>query len=107
MQITENWSRISGRVESWSPPSRPDQPGILTVRLDTVEPVRAKGRAVPSFLEGAPGRSVKVQVSAAAASTMALETGTEVELDVRRGRTPDRLFAHPERLRVKPRGRRR
>ena len=96
-QIVENWSRLSGRVESWEPPKIPNDEGILTVRVEQVGSVaKEKGAAYPNLLEGVKGTTVRIRVPAAAVPRIRARPGEGVTLVVRRGRSPDLLFAHPE-----------
>jgi hypothetical protein len=101
MQIVENWSRVSGCVDAWMPPSAAGRPGTLTVRVSRVAPIaREDGSLYPNLLSGAEGRLLRIEVPAVAADRLAPSPGADVELDVRRGRTAERLFAHPERIRL-------
>jgi hypothetical protein len=96
-QIAENWARISGRVEAWDPPTEPDGSGTLTVRIERVSDIpREKGAAYKNLLKGDQGRSLRVLIPAAAVSRLKPAVGERVELDVRRGRSPDHVFARPE-----------
>jgi len=96
-QIVENWSRISGRVESWDAPTSPNDEGILTVRVKQVGSVATeKGAAYPNLLERVKGTTVRIRVPAAAVPRVRARAGEEITLDVRRGRSPDLLFAHPD-----------
>ena len=40
MQVVENWSRVVGRVEKWTPPKGADDHGELLVQVERVEPVK-------------------------------------------------------------------
>ena len=96
-QIVENWSRLSGRVESWDAPKSPNDEGTLTIRVEQVGTVaKEEGAAYPNLLEGVKGTTVRIRVPAAAVPRVRVRAGEEVTLDVRRGRSPDSLFAHPE-----------
>jgi hypothetical protein len=48
------------------------------------------------LLNGDEGRSLRVLVPAAAASRLQPAVGERIELDVRRGRSPDHVFARPQ-----------
>ena len=99
MQIVENWSRVTGRVEAWTPPSAAGGSGTLTMRVSRVAPVaREDGALYPSLLKGAEGRVLRIEVPAVTAGKLAPSPGDEVELDVRRGRSAEQLFAHPDRI---------
>ncbi len=94
MQIVENWSRVRGRVVTWTPP-RGDAPAVLRLHVTQVESVRRRdGRAFANLLADACDRSVDIQVPPRAAATLDLATDREIVLDVRRARTG--LFAHPD-----------
>jgi len=86
MQIVENWSRVRGRVESWTPPSA-EAPGLLRVHVTHVAPVRTSGgRQFPNLLDESTGETVSVQVPQRAADALTVTVGKDIELDVRRGR---------------------
>jgi hypothetical protein len=96
-QIVENWSRLSGRVESWDPPKSPRDDCILTVRVEQVASVATdRGDAYPNLLEAVKGRTVRIRVPAAAVPRVRARPGEGVTLVVRRGRSLDLLFAHPD-----------
>src|SRR5262245_42614189 len=97
MQIVENWSRISGTVESFEVPQLPEADGIITVRVSRVAEVRDKrGDHYPNLLKDAKGTVVRVRVPAEAIRHLKAKPGDAIELDVRRGRSPSVLFAHPD-----------
>lgn len=97
MQIAENWARIVGRVEAWDPPAEPDGPGTLTVQVERVSDIpRENGVPYKNFMKGNEGRSLRVLIPAAMASRLKPAIDEQVELDVRRGRSPDHAFARPE-----------
>ena len=96
VEIVENWSRISGRVEIWEPPAAPDAAGTLAVSVDRVETVaRDSGAAYANLLSDAKGRTLRIHVPSSAAASLHPSAGARIVLDVRRGRTPDQLFARP------------
>jgi hypothetical protein len=96
VQIVENWSRITGCVERWQPADRPDGSGALTVRVERVEEVvRPAGQAYPNLLAGCEGRVIQIEVPAIVASRLDIKPGDRVEVQVRRGRSPEQLFARP------------
>jgi hypothetical protein len=96
-QIAENWARIAGRVEAWDPPAERDGSGTLTVRVESVSDIpREKGAAYKNLLKGDEGRSLRVLVPAAIATRLKPAVGERVEFDVRRGRSPNHVFARPE-----------
>jgi hypothetical protein len=103
VQIIENWSRIRGRVEGWQPPRSPGDAGTLTIAVDDVENVAAAdGTHHPNLLADAAGKTVRVIVPASAAQTVRPQTGTTAVVEVRRGQSPDHLFAHPEHITLTP-----
>ena len=96
-QIVENWSRLSGTVESWDPPKNPNDQGILTVHVEQVGSVaKEHGAAYANLLEGVNGTTVRIRVPAAAVPRIRARPGEGVTLVVRRGRSLNLLFAHPE-----------
>ena len=103
MQIAENWSRIHGRVEAWAPPRRTGDAGTLTLVVDRVDDVAAPdGSRHRNLLLGASGTTLQVVVPASVAAGVAPRKGSTAVVDVRRGRSPDRVFAHPDRITLKP-----
>jgi hypothetical protein len=97
MQVAENWSRVTGRVVSWTPPKGDDEPGELVVDVERVEPV--KGHR--NLLEKAAGTSLRIRVPPSAAATLAAAAGASIAIDVRRGREPGVVFANPEKIRLR------
>ena len=103
MQVAENWSRIRGRVEAWVPPRRDGDPGTLTLVVDRVEDVVAEdGSRHRNLLAGTSGTTLQVKVPASVAADMAPRKGSTAVVDVRRGRSPHSVFAHPDRITLKP-----
>jgi hypothetical protein len=98
MHIVENWSRLTGTVASWQAPAAPDEPGILTLRVERVRDVPSGRGAYRNLLEAIEGQTVRIRVPHDAAKDLTIETGGTIELDVRRGRSADQLFAHPDRI---------
>lgn len=99
MQIAENWSRIRGRVEAWHPPRKAGDPGTLTIAVERVDDVASPdGSRHRNLLADAAGTTVHVTVPASAAERVEPRKGSTAVVDVRRGKSPDRLFAHPERI---------
>lgn len=97
MQIVENWARVAGRVEAWRPPAEAGAPGVLTVRVERTETLETADRGpVPNLLRGHEGRSIQIQVPAAAAAAFTAAIGARVALDVRRGRRASAFFARAE-----------
>ena len=104
MQVVENWSRIAGRVESWTPPKDAEDHGELVVRVERVSDVKGEGgKAYPNLLEKADGTTLRVRVPPSAASKIDPAEGASVTMDVRRGREPGLAFANPETIRVRTR----
>jgi hypothetical protein len=96
VEIVENWSRISGRVEIWEPPAASDAAGTLAVSVERVETVaRDSGATYANLLADTKGRTLRIHVPSTAAESIHLSAGSRIVLDVRRGRTPDQLFARP------------
>ena len=103
MQIAENWSRIRGRIEAWHPPRKDGEAGTLTIAVADVEDVVSRdGARHRNLLSGAAGTTVQVIVPADAAKHVKATTGSMAIVDVRRGRSSDRVFAHPDHIRVTP-----
>ena len=100
MQVVENWSRITGRVERWTPPGEAGDHGELVVRVERVEPV--KGHR--NLLEKAEGTSLRVRVPLSAAATLEAAAGASIAVEVRRGRDPGVVFANPEKIRLRRSG---
>jgi len=96
-RIVENWAHVVGRVEAWEPPADPGGLGTLIVRVESVRDIaRDRGTAYKNLLKGDQGRALRVLVPAAAAPHLNLVVGKPIEVDVRRGRSPDHLFARAE-----------
>ncbi len=96
-RIVENWARVVGRVEAWEPPSGPDGLGTLMVRVESISDIaRERGTAYKNLLKGDEGRALRVLIPAAAAPRLNLVVGKPVQVDVRRGRSSDHVFARPE-----------
>ena len=103
MQIIENWSRLSGRVEAWEPPRLAGEPGTLTIAVERVEDViTGDGSAHRNLLSDAAGTSVQVIVPARAAERLAPRPGWTVVVEVRRGKYREPVFAHPTRIVLTP-----
>jgi len=101
MPIAENWSRLRGRVTAWDPPKKAGDPGTLTIVVDRVEDVVAPdGSRHRNMLSRTAGTTVRVTVPASAAAQIQPRKGSTAVVDVRRGRVPDRYFAHPEHIRL-------
>src|SRR5262245_1573802 len=99
MQISENWSRIRGRVEAWQPPRKAGDPGTLTLVVDDVDDVVSPdGSRHRNLLADAAGTTVRVVVPASAAGRVQPQKGSTAVVDVRRGRSADKVFAHPEHI---------
>jgi hypothetical protein len=103
VQIAENWSRIRGRVAEWQPPRKAGDPGTLTIVVDDVEDVVSRdGSRHRNLLADAAGTTVKVIVPASAATHVVAQKGSTATVDVRRGASSERVFAHPEHITVTP-----
>ena len=94
-------THVKGRVEQWTPPGGADDHGELVVRVEQVEDVKGDaGKAYPNLLEKAEGTTLRVRVPASAARTLDPSDGASIAVDVRRGREPGVVFAHPEKIRI-------
>jgi len=103
VQIVENWSRILGRVENWEPPRKSGEPGTLTIAVERVEDVAsADGSRHRNLLAGAAGTTIRVIVPARAAARVVPPKGSMAVVEVRRGGSPGRVFANPDRITLKP-----
>jgi len=101
VQIAENWSRIHGRVAAWQPPRKAGDPGTLTLVVERVDDVTsADGSRHRNLMSDAAGRTVEVMIPASAASGVRPRKGSIAVVDVRRGNAPDRVFAHPEHIKL-------
>jgi len=99
VQIVENWARLRGRVEAWHPPEKSGDPGTLTLAVDCVEDVASRdGSHHPNLLAGTAGTTVEVIVPASAAKQVMPARGATATVEVRRGSSPHRVFAHPDRM---------
>jgi hypothetical protein len=103
VQIAENWSRIRGRVEEWHPPVKPGDPGTLRLIVEDVEEVMSReGASHRNLLADAAGTTVDVVVPASAAQRVDPRKGSTAIIEVRRGKSAERVFAHPERITLTP-----
>jgi hypothetical protein len=105
VQVRENWSHVTGRVERWTPPKDAEDYGELVLKIERVEQVTTttRGRAFPNMLEKAEGTTIRVRVPPSAATKLDASPGATVSVDVRRGKDPAVVFAHPEKIRVRAR----
>jgi len=103
VQIVENWSRILGRVENWEPPRKSGGPGTLTIAVERVEDVASSdGSPHHNLLAGAAGTTIHVIVPASAATRVVPPKGSMAVVEVRRGGSPGRVFANPDRITLRP-----
>jgi hypothetical protein len=103
MQIVENWTRLSGIVDAWQPPTRDDGEGYLVVRIErTADVPRSGGGTFPNLLEASAGEAVRVRIPPSVARALDTRVGSRVELDVRRGRSAAYVFAHPDVFKSQP-----
>lgn len=101
MRIIENWSRIRGRVEAWQPPRKAGDPGTLTLAVERVDDVASPdGSRHRNLMADAAGTTVQVIVPASAATRLQPRKGATAVVDVRRGKSPDRVFAYPGHISV-------
>lgn len=91
VQIVENWSRVTGTVESFTPSEDPQDPGRLRLRITSVQPVEP----FANLMAGYEGRVVDISVPATLLSRLSLAPGRSVTLRLRRG-GPTGVFGHPE-----------
>jgi len=103
VQIAENWSRIRGRVTAWKPPRRKGDTGTLTIAVSGVDDVVSHdGTRHRNMLADTAGKTMRVIVPASAATHIQARKGSTAVVDVRRGGSPDRVFAHPDHITVTP-----
>jgi hypothetical protein len=95
MEIVENWSRIVGTVQECQASADPDGPALVVIRVDEVSAVARGGDAYRNLLTDTKGEVVRVQVPGVDARDLNLARGTCIEVEVRRGRRADKLFARP------------
>lgn len=94
-----NWSRIRGRVEAWQPPRKAGDPGTLTTVVERVDDVVSPdGSRHRNLLADAAGTTVHVMVPASAVTRVQPRKGSSAVVDVRRGKSPGDVFAHPEHI---------
>jgi hypothetical protein len=96
MQVVENWSRVVGRVEKWTPPKDADDHGDLIIQVERVEPVKG----FRNLLEKAEGTALRVHVPGSVATGLDVADGASITVDVRRGRESGVVFANPEKIHV-------
>jgi hypothetical protein len=90
-------------VEAWQPPRTPGGSGVLTIAVEDVEEVASRdGSHYRNLLAGVAGQTVQVIVPASAAARVRARKGASAVVEVRRGQSPERLFAHPEHIAVTP-----
>ena len=67
------------------------------MRVERIDDVpRQAGSRYANLLAGSEGRLLHIQLPAAAATDFIVSVGDRIELDVRRGRSADRLIARPD-----------
>jgi hypothetical protein len=105
VQVRENWSHVTGRVESWTPPKDAEDHGELVVKVERVGAVPSEtgGPPMPNLLEKAEGTTLRVRVPSSAAAKLDAASGARISVDVRRGKDPGIVFAHPEKIVVQTR----
>jgi hypothetical protein len=100
VQIAENWSRVRGTVVAWEPPDEAGGRGTLTVAVEQVDPVpAADGTHHRNLLAATAGKTIRMTVPARVAAKLHPQTGATAVVEVRRGQSPDQVFAHPEHIR--------
>ena len=95
MEIIENWSRVVGTVQEWQPPDEPNGPGMVVIRVEDVGTVMRGSDTYKNLLANSKGEILRMQVPNVDAHNLDLVPGMHIELEVRRGRSPARLFAKP------------
>ena len=96
-QTIENWSRVTGRVERWTPPTGPDGHGELVVRVERVADVKG----FPNLLEKAEGTTLRIRVPASGSDRLDGHDGGQVSVDVRRVKDRAVVYASPESIRIR------
>ena len=90
-------------VENWEPPRKSGGPGTLTIAVERVEDVRSSdGSHHHNLLAGAAGTTIHVIVPASAATRVEPPKGSMAVVEVRRGGSPERVFANPNRITLMP-----
>jgi hypothetical protein len=95
MEIVENWSRIVGTVQEWKPPEEAKGPALIVIRVEDVGTVVRGHETYRNLLANTKGEVVQVQVPGVDARDLELVRGMHIEVEVRRGRSADKLFAKP------------
>lgn len=93
VQIVENWSRVTGTVESFAPSADPEHLGVLRLRVDAVHPVEP----FANLMAGYEGRIIEVSIPASLLPLLDLAPGRTLALRLRRGGLTA-VFCHPEEM---------
>lgn len=93
VQIVENWSRVTGTVESFAASDDPQRGGVLRLRIDAVRPLEP----FPNLMADYEGRTIDVSLPASLLPRIDLAPGRRLTLRLRRG-GPTAVLSHPEEM---------
>ena len=83
-------------MSPFMPPMRaPNGPATVVIRVEDVGTVMRGSDTYKNLLANAKGEILRVHVPNVAARNLNLVPGMHIELEVRRGRSPAKLFAKP------------
>jgi hypothetical protein len=99
VSIRENWTDVVGKVQAVRPSARGSGTIEVDVKVESAEPVPG----FADFLSDRVGSVLRVAVGATPALAETLTPGAEVRMRIRRGRTPEDLFAHTRHLQIESR----
>lgn len=93
VQIVENWSDITGKVDTVSASTTNSGFRAASVHIDSARIVEN----YPNLLQQTVGQTIFIQVPDDLAGRLQLKPGDAIEARVRQG-GPDRYFVHPDHI---------